>query len=117
MVGKMLIIGTHVVINHLTVRANQRNTKILAFMFTDESLQLLMSHSHILIVKAVLQNNSFSWRERQIFCQQFIIIFQFDSKRTYFILFLSCLLEHDKTDGEYKEHRQYTEVQLSTYTI
>ena len=76
-----------------------------------------MSHSHFLIVKAILQNNSFTRRERQIFCQQFIIIFQLDSKRTYFILLLSCLLEHDKTDGEHKEHRQYTEVQLPTYTI
>ena len=76
-----------------------------------------MSHSHIPIVDAILQNNSFTRRERQIFCQQFIIIFQFDSKRTYFILLLTCLLEHDKTDGEHKEHRQYTEVQLPTYTI
>ena len=37
----------------------------------------------------------------------------FHRERTDLILFLTSLLEHDKTDSEHKEHRQHHEIQFS----
>ena len=38
-IGKTVIVLAHIVVHHLTVGPYQRDTQILAFMFTDESIQ------------------------------------------------------------------------------
>ena len=120
-IGKPVIVLAHIVIHHLTVGPYQRDTQILTFMFTDESIQFGFRHDEFrathagqsLQTIAVAQDDSSIMSQREILLQEGVVVFQFHRERTDLILFLTSLLEHDKTDSEHKEHRQYHEIQFS----